>query len=96
VISHPAITPLSLKLEQNYPNPFNTTTTINYQLSNSAIVNISIYNVRGQLIETLVDGRKDIGFHSVMWNAKGIGPGLYFYQIKAGEITEVKKCLLLK
>ncbi|MFQ6617201.1 MAG: T9SS type A sorting domain-containing protein [Fidelibacterota bacterium] len=92
----PKVTPHSFLLHQNYPNPFNAITAITYQLPKATTVNLSIYNVAGHLVETLVNERKNAGYHSVIWNASGIGSGLYFYQIKAGEYTETKKCVILK
>lgn len=91
-----SITSSNYKLEQNYPNPFNSTTTINYQLPKSMTVNISIYDIRGHLVETLIDERKDTGSHSVAWDAENIKPGVYYYKIMIGEYSETKKCLLLK
>ena len=88
--------PQQFFLEQNYPNPFNPITTISYQLPKSAFVNISIYNIVGQLVETMVNEQKNAGYHSVVWNASGVGSGLYFYRIGAGEYLETKKCLILK
>jgi len=88
--------PAFFKLSQNYPNPFNPVTTISYQLPKSEFVNMSIYNVAGQLVETLLNGHKNAGYHSVLWNASGVSSGLYFYRIEAGEYTETKKCLILK
>jgi len=88
--------PTSFVLEQNYPNPFNPITIISYKLPLAVFVNLSIYNVIGQLVETIVSSHKSAGFHSVQWSASGIGSGLYFYQIVAGEYTETKKCLILK
>jgi len=83
-------------LSQNYPNPFNPSTTITYQLPKATIVNLSIYNITGQLVETLVNGHKNAGYYSVEWNARNVGSGLYFYQIEAGEYTETRKCVILK
>jgi len=83
-------------LNQNYPNPFNPVTTISYQLPKSNFVQLSIYNITGQLIETLVNGHNNAGYHTVLWNASEVGSGLYFYRIEAGEYTETKKCLILK
>ena len=83
-------------LFQNYPNPFNNATTITYQLPEAAIVNISIYNTSGQLVETLVSESQTAGFHKIRWNANLLGSGLYAYRIVAGEFVETKKCLLLK
>ena len=90
------ILPTTFALKQNFPNPFNPVTTISYQLPKSTFVNLSIYNVVGQLVETLVNEHKNSGYHSVTWNASGIGSGLYFYRIESREYTETKKCLMLK
>ena len=89
-------TPQNFSLSQNYPNPFNPVTTISYQLPKSNFVQLSIYNITGQLIETLVNGHNNAGYHTVLWNASEVGSGLYFYRIEAGEYTETKKCLILK
>ena len=62
----------------------------------SNFVKLSIYNITGQLIETLVNGHNNAGYHTVLWNASEVGSGLYFYRIEAGEYTETKKCLILK
>lgn len=86
----------TFQLFNNYPNPFNPITTISYQLPKSEFVNLSIYNVAGQLVETMVSEYKNVGYHSVIWNASGIGSGLYFYRIEAGDYMETKKCLILK
>jgi len=88
--------PNKFSLYHNYPNPFNPTTTISYQLPQSAIVNLSIYNVTSQLVETLVNENINAGYYLVKWNASGFSSGLYFYRIKAGDFTETKKCLILK
>ncbi|NQU35430.1 MAG: T9SS type A sorting domain-containing protein [Bacteroidetes bacterium] len=92
----PRLYPNSFLLDQNYPNPFNPTTTISFELPMSTTVNLSIYNVTGQLVETLVNEHKNVGYHSVIWNASGVGSGLYFYRIEAGDYSETKKCLILK
>ena len=89
-------TPTEFSFSQNYPNPFNPITTIPYSLPKSAMVSLSIYNIAGQLVETLVHERKNAGFYSVQWNAGNVGSGLYFYRIEAGEYKETKKCLILK
>ena len=89
-------TPLNFNLKQNYPNPFNSTTTINYQLPKSTSVNISIYDIRGQLVETLVNEQNNSGSHSVVWNAENVKQGIYYYKIVTDKFIETKKCLLLK
>jgi hypothetical protein len=84
-------------LRQNYPNPFNPATTINYQLSDVSEVDLTIYNVLGQKVATLVSGKQAAGKHQVVWNAGHLGSGVYFYKLKTdkGQI-DVKKLLLIK
>jgi hypothetical protein len=86
----------SLKLYQNYPNPFNPSTTIKYGLPKGSHVRISIYNLNGELIKTLIDNHKSAGYHKSTWNARDVPTGVYFYQIKADKFTDVKKCILIK
>ena len=86
----------------NYPNPFNPETTINYQLPEDREVELKIYNIKGQLVKTLVEDIKPAGEHSTIWNGddesgKPVSSGIYFYKLNVNGITEaVKKCLLLK
>jgi len=80
--------PTDFALLQNYPNPFNPETTINYQLPEAADVVISIYNVRGQLIRTLVNSKMNAGYHSVVWNGSNnygneVAGGMYIFNIRA-------------
>ncbi|MBL7136330.1 MAG: T9SS type A sorting domain-containing protein [Candidatus Marinimicrobia bacterium] len=88
--------PTEFGLQRAYPNPFNPTTTISYQLAAASLVKISIYDVRGELVETLVNEQKDRGNYSIVWDASGLSSGIYFYKIAAGEYSEVKKCLLIR
>jgi len=84
-------------LSQNYPNPFNPNTTIKYQLKKAGYVELKIYNVKGQLVNTLVKENQNTGNYSVVWDAKGISSGVYFYQISVdGKSTETKKAINLK
>ena len=80
----------------NYPNPFNPATTINYNLSQNSNVLLQVYNLKGQLIETLVNQNQAAGQHSVTWNAVNQSSGIYFYQLHTGAQTATGKCLLLK
>ncbi|NUQ82418.1 MAG: T9SS type A sorting domain-containing protein [Bacteroidetes bacterium] len=89
-------TPSRFALEQNYPNPFNPTTVISYQLSDNSKVKLQVYDVTGRLVTTLVDGKKDAGFHEVEFNAAGLSSGLYFYRIAAGNFSAVKTMVLVK
>jgi hypothetical protein len=84
------------ELMQNYPNPFNSMTTARYSLPKSSQVAIRVYNVRGQLVKTLVNGEKQEGLHLVDWDATEMSSGTYFFQIVAGEYNKVRKCVLLK
>jgi len=84
------------KLHQNYPNPFNPTTTIKYGLPEVSDVKITIYNINGKPVETLVNSSKHPGYHKVKWNASDVASGVYFYRIATDEFVEVKKCVLLK
>jgi len=88
--------PAKFHLENNYPNPFNPTTTIEYSIPEDSDVTISIYDLNGKLIQTLVDDNKTAGFHKTIWNATNTSSGVYFYKITAGDFTAVKKCVLMK
>jgi hypothetical protein len=88
--------PAEFALMHNYPNPFNPVTTIRYDLPEPADVRLCIYNVRGQLIETLVNAYQEAGYHDVAWNAEDQGSGIYFYRIEAGRDIAVKKCTLIR
>ncbi len=86
----------------NYPNPFNPTTTINFSITEMSNINLSIYNIRGQIIRTLENGIKEKGTHSVVWNGTDsvdskVSSGVYFYKLRVnGKREKVKKMLLLK
>lgn len=88
--------PASFVLKQNYPNPFNPTTVVSWQLSVGAKVDLSVYNVLGQKVATLVSERQKAGYHQVEWDASGFASGVYFYILKAGEFRDVKKMVLIK
>ncbi|MGB2696624.1 MAG: FlgD immunoglobulin-like domain containing protein [Candidatus Zixiibacteriota bacterium] len=92
---------LESKLHQNYPNPFNPNTTIEYCVQDPAKVTISVYNVLGQKVKTLVDEEKLRGDYTINWDGKNdagnqVASGVYFYQVKVGDYTSSKKMLLLK
>ena len=98
--------PTSYDLSPNYPNPFNPETSINYQLPEDAEVRLDIYNVRGELITTLVNSRMNAGYHQVVWNAmdhfgNNVSGGLYFYSLEvvsanAEKYVFTRKMILLK
>ena len=93
--------PQKYRLAQNFPNPFNPTTTIKFELPSDSHINLSIYDIQGNLIKTLVNEKKDAGYHSVIWNGKDqqnkdVSSGVYFYRIESKDFTDTKKCLLVK
>jgi len=93
--------PESYTLHQNYPNPFNPVTTLHYELPEDALINITIYDMMGRIVNNLVSIRQNAGYKSVQWNATNnqgqpVSAGLYLYTIQAGEFKQTKKMLLLK
>ena len=93
--SNPGI-PTDYKLSQNYPNPFNPITSIEYEMPQNGNVNVSIYNIKGELVEKLVDSYNITGKYSIQWNPKNISSGQYFYQISVDGFVQTKKMVLLK
>ncbi len=88
--------PSEFTLEQNYPNPFNPTTSITYQLPQNGHVTLKIYNSLGQEVKELVNGYEEPGSYTVNFDAANLPSGIYFYKLQSGNITAVKKMLLLK
>ena len=90
-------------LQQNYPNPFRTAapTTIGFTLERPTDVKLTIYNVKGQVVRVLEQGRREAGNHSVQWDGrdhsgKTVAAGIYFYEIQAGNVRESKKMIRLQ
>jgi hypothetical protein len=83
-------------LEQNYPNPFNPTTTIQFQVPNSSSINITVYNILGNEVATLLNEKKPAGSYKVDFSAAGLSSGIYFYKLQAGSFVEMKKMILMK
>jgi len=93
--------PKSLKLMQNYPNPFNPTTTIQFQIPVSSWVEITIYNVNGRKMRTLLNCQCSAGMHSLTWNGlddagRQVSSGIYIYRLESNGIHEVRKMHFLK
>ncbi|MBC8214887.1 MAG: agmatine deiminase family protein [Candidatus Marinimicrobia bacterium] len=92
-------TPEEYSLLQNYPNPFNPSTTISYTIpleEANCNASLQIFNINGQLVETLVDGNVDAGYHSVVWNADNFASGVYLVKFIANGFTQTQKMLLMK
>ena len=83
-------------LSQNYPNPFNPRTTIKYNLPQSSVVSIQIFNNLGENVKTLCSGLQTRGIHEIIFDGGSLPSGIYFYQIIIGNFKQTKKCLLLK
>ncbi len=96
VLEYPAITPGKFQLSQNYPNPFNSRTHIEYQLPEKTNIQITIYNIHGQMVGTLVHDFQQAGSYLIKFEAGDLPSGLYFYQIKTNDFSETKRMLLLK
>lgn len=89
--------PLVFRLGQNYPNPFNPTTTIEFDLPESADVQLDIYNVLGMHVATLVDTRMQSGSHTFQFNGSTLASGVYVYRLIAeGRVIDTKKMTLIK
>ncbi|GAB5408725.1 MAG: hypothetical protein BalsKO_10900 [Balneolaceae bacterium] len=83
-------------LLQNYPNPFNPSTEIAFSISGSSLVTLTVYNMLGQEVATLINSRLNSGSHRVSFDASALTSGTYIYRIKAGEFVETKKMMLIK
>ena len=96
-----AAVPDVFALHQNYPNPFNPITRINYDLPEDALVNITIYDMMGRRVKTLINSEQTAGYRNIRWNAtnhlgQAVSAGLYIYTIRAGDFRQTKKMVLLK
>jgi hypothetical protein len=89
-------TPLEFQLYQNYPNPFNPSTIINYELPITNYIDLSVYNVLGEKVATLVSGIQKGGFHRVQWDANDMAAGVYIYKFRAGKFSDVKKMIVIR
>lgn len=88
--------PTEFTLEQNYPNPFNPTTSITYSISKAGMVNLNIYNLLGQKVTTLVERNQTEGSYKIKFDATNLSSGIYFYRLTSGNMTIIRKMMLLK
>lgn len=84
------------RLDQNYPNPFNPSTKISFELPSTSKVTLEVYNLIGNKVATLIDGRLPSGSHSSSFDASNLSSGIYIYRIQVGEFVQTKKMLLIK
>jgi hypothetical protein len=97
----PSVSPVTKILNQNYPNPFNPETTITFDMPKAAHANLSIYNVKGQLVKTLYNDTAAFGKNTVVWtgldnNGNNVSSGLYFYRLTTNGKVETRKMMLMK
>ena len=90
------IIPDKFELKQNYPNPFNPETVISWQLAVGSHVELSVYDLLGKKVATLVSKRMAAGNHTYTFDGKNLASGIYYYQLLAGNFREVKKMILLR
>ena len=95
------VMPVQYTLHQNYPNPFNPATKISYDLPEASFVTLSIYDLIGREIRTMINSEQTAGFKNIQWNAtdnlgKSVPAGMYIYTIQAGEFRQTRKMVLLK
>ncbi|MDZ7260773.1 MAG: T9SS type A sorting domain-containing protein, partial [candidate division KSB1 bacterium] len=88
--------PESFYVEQNYPNPFNPSTTIRFGLPSASQVTVEVFNLLGQKVTTLFEGRKEAGVHELQFEAANLSSGVYLYRIRAGEVVHIKRMVLGK
>ncbi len=90
------VAPNEFSLSQNFPNPFNPSTTIQYSIEQAGMVALKVYNVVGQEVATLVNGRQEAGSYTLTFNANGLSTGVYFYRLETGSSGSMKKLVLMK
>ena len=90
------VIPETYTLETPYPNPFNPVTTLSFTLPEMGAVNLSIHDLQGREVASLVSGMMDAGYHSVNWDASNHGSGMYFVKMISGENVQTRKLMLVK
>ena len=83
-------------LNDNYPNPFNPSTNIGFKIPQNSYVKLDIFNGLGEIVENVIARELNEGEYSIVWNAKDVAAGIYFYRIQAGDFVQTKKMILLK
>ena len=101
VAEETAAIPQDFALDPNYPNPFNPTTTIRFSLPQAGEAELSLYNLLGQRVATLVKGAQEAGVHTLFWDGRDgqgreLASGVYLYRLQAGVQVETRKLLLLR
>ncbi len=95
-IEEPTEMPDQVILSQNYPNPFNPTTNIDFQLPRSSDVELTVYDVLGRRVATLIDGKRSAGSYEISFDASRLSSGVYLYKLETTDVTKTRKMLLIK
>ena len=96
-IEEEPVIPDTHSLFQNYPNPFNNTTQISYSINHTAFVNLSVFNIKGEIVSKLIDRKMNKGSYSVNFNADNLNSGIYYYRLEIDGISkETKRMIFLK
>jgi hypothetical protein len=95
-VDEDVIAPKTFTLEQNYPNPFNPTTTIEFSLNTASPVKLTVFDILGQEVATLVNEYKTVGSHKIQWRANTMPSGVYYYRLEADGISKTHKMVLMK
>ena len=101
ITGHQALIPNEFDLYQNYPNPFNPNTTIRYALKQNTRVTLTVYNLLGQEVKTLVNSRQGAGYKTVVWDGvnnlgQQVASGIYLYRLEAGNFVKIRKMILIR
>jgi len=86
----------TIRLSQNYPNPFNPTTVIRYYLPEDSHVTLRVFDVKGRMVASLVDGMRSSGLNEAVLNAEELQSGVYFYRLSMGDVVKTKKMIILR
>ena len=92
---------LTFNFFNNYPNPFNPVTTLRYELPKDSFVDVTVYDMLGNVVKSLVNGKQSYGYKSIQWNAlnnqgKPVSAGVYIFSFQSGNFVDSKKMILLK
>ena len=88
--------PEAFSLDRAYPNPFNPTTTLSFAIPIDSEVYLSVYNLQGREVSSLINGNMEAGYHSIIWNADSHSSGVYFVKMVAGDFVNTQKLMLIK
>ncbi|MCK9209618.1 MAG: choice-of-anchor A family protein [Ignavibacteriaceae bacterium] len=95
-VGNDKVVPNEFNLLQNYPNPFNPATTISFSLANNGLVNLTVFNITGEKVATLVNREYQTGNYTVEFNANNLPSGMYLYRLTTGNFVSTKKMILMK